>query len=336
MNTTPAYGNLPTAEAHLSGADSYDRVQRWAFQRLGEPDFAVSATPSITVSITRGYDGRWHGHVYGWPTPPVEVGESGPVVATLPANTLRVGDRLTFGGGVVVLDLGDIARHKPRAMHEVDVPGQDGAPMIYAGEPVQPIPVIPGPEDRRRWPTPGVFNAAFGLDSAVRAAADAEAAQQRRAVIDGTYVGEGTTHGITAANGAPVPVEAQGSFFVPNPTYDPAPPLELDLDTEWPKPKREGRRARRGRERREAAEAAASAAVAAADAAARDTIPPSGHRPDANGVAPVEYPLCVSQIDTNEGRKTCKRKHVPGATNLTHSADGFLWKDGDARSPIND
>lgn len=343
MTTNPPFGTPPTVEAHLSGAESYDRVQSWVFQRLAEPDFAVSTSPSITVSISRGYDGRWHGHVYGWPAPPEGAGA---VVVTLPANTLRAGDRVLFGadgqmraldvrGQATVLDLGDIARHKPGAVHEVDVPGQDGAPMIYAGEPVRPVPVVPGPEDRRRWPTPQAFNAAFGFDSALRAAADADAAQRRRAVIDGTYVGEGTAYGINSVTGVPVPTNATGSFFVPNPA-DAPPPLELDLDTEAPK--REGRRSRRERERREAAEAAADAAVAAAEAAARASVPPSGHRPDGNGVAPVEYPLCVSQIDTNEGRKTCKRRHVPGAprTNLTHSVDGFVWKDGDARSPIND
>jgi hypothetical protein len=124
--------------------------------------------------------------------------------------------------------------------------------------------------------------------------------------------------------------------------YEDPRPLQLDLDTEEPKPRKESRRARKERERREQAEAVAAEVVRAADAMAGNrvlaeqsyTVPASGHRPDANGVAPVEYPICTSTIEdpVTGDRFTCKRKHAPGTLAAVHQdPPGRTWGPRDPR-----
>lgn len=249
-------------------------------------------------------------------------------------------------------------------VHTEDVPGLDGAPMIYAGEPTGPS------AGRTILDETHVFLASQPLQSAVRGAMDAQAAADRRRVM-----GEPTMTVVDLGDVAsgrvriePLPPEAMGSFVVPTPdpalvadtptmrvpvvpgpydragaasVYEDPRPLTLDLDTEEPAPVKETGRERRRREALARAHEAAGP-VTADDVAAGNrvlaeqsyTVPASGHRPDDAGVEPVSYPKCVSTIAEGGERFTCKRSHDPRSLPLgrVHSdRPGRSWRGDDPR-----
>lgn len=293
--------NFPQIEAHLFAAPDYDTVQRWAHAEMGKPSWAGAA--NVTVSLSRGDAGTWQGHMYGFaPGPgvtavPMRAGADYPLHLhpdyVRPATDVR-GDG---GPGSAMLDLGDIASGRV-------IP----ADYFIDGQAYRMTSAAPVPPTLH-------------------------------------YVGEGTARMTAMPGAAPVPSEAMGSFFVPaalesaargaaeqdaersrrhvldndGPTFAAAgPPLQLDLDTEAPKLSRRAQRA--------AARAQQQPTVEPAP-----VVPASGHRPEADGVAPVEYPLCESRIWTAPGARRCTRQHRPGATNLVHTVDGYVWKDDDPR-----
>jgi hypothetical protein len=313
----------PTVHEFTTNQRLYE-AQMWIDQQLNRREFSADVAPHVTVSLVRSaVTGLWSATMYGWPA--FEV-------------------------------------------HTEDVPGQDGAPMIYAGEPVDPL-MLGG--DTELWTA--------GDPSSARPVADLGDIVSARAVVPGPQ-DRVLNNQVMAPGGVPVPPEAMGSFFVPGPfdsavqaaidaeqdnaraavlaptrldlkraagafappavgpsVYEDRRPLDLDLDTEEPKPRKESRRARKARERSEQAEAVRAAdSVAGNRVLAQEsfTVPASGHRPDAAGVAPVEYPVCTSTIEdqVTGDRFTCKRKHAPGTLAPVHQdAPGRSWGARDPR-----